>query len=186
MDSENEIDTPSPTPSLHREVPIIGRQRITLLVGLLSLAGVALGFGLGQYATVGTVSSHCEHRVVVHSSTHPAMATAPRYAQKARLTWLGVEVESRQNVSGALIAVVVPNSPAERAGLRAGQRIITLGDAQISNSRDVVHQVRDHKPGDSISIVTAPGNGFDDSPPQIHNAVLGAISADDMLKLQTR
>ncbi len=188
MHSENEIDTPTPTPSLRREVPIIERQRMTVLAGLLSLAGVALGFGLGQYASVGTASSHCEHRVVVQpaATAHPTVTSTHRYAQNARLTWLGVEVEGRRNVSGALIVVVVPNSPAERAGLKAGQRIITLGDAQISSAYDVVRQVRDHEPGNAISIVTTPGNGFDDSPPQIHNVVLGVISPHEMLKLQTR
>jgi serine protease Do len=50
--------------------------------------------------------------------------------------------------SGALISEVVKDSPAEKAGLKAGDVITKIGDEKIEDEGDVRSAIQDHKPGD--------------------------------------
>jgi len=139
--------------SLRREVKVTDRHRSAVLAGVLSLAGVAVGFGLSQYAA----NSNCAHqREVVMVRQSPVIAVSPRMATpQAKLTWLGVEVESRSDErTGALIKEVVEGSPADRAGLVTGQRIVSLGNAPVDSARSLVRQVRRHGAGESVIVKT--------------------------------
>ena len=53
---------------------------------------------------------------------------------------------------GALIGGTQPNSPAERAGLKAGDRITTLGSHQIEDLRGLSDALRAHEAGDEVTI----------------------------------
>jgi len=54
---------------------------------------------------------------------------------------------------GALINRVEPGSPAANAGIRRGDVIIELDGNRISESADLISQVRDLKPGESVKAV---------------------------------
>ena len=51
---------------------------------------------------------------------------------------------------GALIAEVVDDSPAAKAGLKAGDVIIKVGSDDVSDEGDVREAIHDHKPGEAV------------------------------------
>ena len=53
----------------------------------------------------------------------------------------------------ALISEVVKDSPAEKAGLRAGDVIVKIGDEKIEDEGDVGDAIRDHEIGDAVDFV---------------------------------
>jgi thiol-disulfide isomerase/thioredoxin len=68
--------------------------------------------------------------------------------------WLGVELAAPANGEvGVLVRGVVPDSPAERAGLRTGDRIVTIDGAHVSRPGDVSAIVRGHRAGDRLGLV---------------------------------
>jgi serine protease Do len=55
--------------------------------------------------------------------------------------------------SGALVDQVVPGSPAREAGVRKGDIITALGDARIVGYGDLLGALRDHEPGDRVTLM---------------------------------
>ncbi len=68
---------------------------------------------------------------------------------------------------GAIIIEVVPNGPADKAGLRGGDRQVQVGNSlliiggdvitelnkeKVNSSDDLIRMIRDHRPGDSIEL----------------------------------
>ena len=76
--------------------------------------------------------------------------------------FLGVEVTSitrelarAQNLKvdeGAGLRNVTPGSPADRAGLRAGDIITKIGEHSVKNVGDVTNALTNHKPGDKVKV----------------------------------
>ena len=55
--------------------------------------------------------------------------------------------------TGALIAEVVKDSPAEAAGLKAGDVILKIGTRDIDDTKDVSKAIRKHDPGEEVEFV---------------------------------
>jgi hypothetical protein len=79
--------------------------------------------------------------------------TARTYAENMR-AYLGVTFEP-EIPSAAVTQSVAPGSPAEQAGLRAGDVIETLNGQRVATYQDVLDAVRWMKPGDSIDIIAS-------------------------------
>ncbi|MEW5852334.1 MAG: M28 family peptidase [Myxococcota bacterium] len=60
---------------------------------------------------------------------------------------------------GVLLSGVLEGSPAQRAGLKAGDRITRLGGRAIHNVRDLAFVLREHQGGDVVEIVVVRGEG---------------------------
>jgi serine protease Do len=54
--------------------------------------------------------------------------------------------------SGALVKQAVPGGPAREAGVRQGDIITALGDAQIVSYGDLLGALRDHEPGETVTL----------------------------------
>ncbi|HET7710573.1 MAG TPA: M20/M25/M40 family metallo-hydrolase [Thermoanaerobaculia bacterium] len=54
---------------------------------------------------------------------------------------------------GVLLADVRPGSPAERAGLRGGDRLVEIAGTRIENLYDMTFALQDQKPGDTVDVV---------------------------------
>jgi thiol-disulfide isomerase/thioredoxin len=78
-----------------------------------------------------------------------APATAPG--------WMGAALESKDATSGVRIARVIRTSPAEKAGLREGDRILRVDGAPISSAGEVVQLLSRRGAGAVVPIAFARG-----------------------------
>lgn len=85
--------------------------------------------------------------------TAPAHRVAPvaprrRPAQKGR-AWLGVYLGS-DGKPGVIVRKVHPGSPAAKAKLKAGDRILSVNNATLANVRALQLEVTSYRPGDKV------------------------------------
>lgn len=108
------------------------RIRVAALVGILALLVVA-----GAYAvTSGPTASR---------SPQPAALSSQAEA------WLGVDLTSAP-VRGAVVAAVVPGSPAAQAGIRPGDVITQLDTEPIQTPAIFVSAISGMQPGETVDI----------------------------------
>ena len=99
--------------------------------------------------------------------------------------WLGVSIQNVDRTlaesfgldrpRGALIAQVGDDTPAERAGLEAGDIIIAVDDAQIDVSADLPHVIGLLAPGDEVDVRV-----IRDGVEAKIEVVIGALEADEI------
>jgi thiol-disulfide isomerase/thioredoxin len=82
-------------------------------------------------------------------SSHAAAQTAQ--APGAR-PWLGVAMDQDAQVPGVRVGHVVRGSPAERSGIREGDRIVRVGGSSVARGPDVVRAVSGFSVGDTVDI----------------------------------
>jgi len=83
--------------------------------------------------------------------------------KKVSRGWLGVSIQdvdentaralALKDTRGALIGSVMPDEPAAKAGLKAGDIIIRIGDTDIHNSSELLRAVADLKPGTQVRVI---------------------------------
>jgi thiol-disulfide isomerase/thioredoxin len=102
------------------------------------------------------------------------------HAQASARPWLGVAMDSDgEGTSGVRVSHVVRGSPGDRAGLRAGDRIVRVSSTRVSKGADVVRTVAGHSVGDAIDVALIRGGAQ-----QVVRATLTAFPAqDDMLRM---
>lgn len=54
---------------------------------------------------------------------------------------------------GVLLADVRAGGPADKAGIRGGDRIVDMAGTRIENLYDMTYALQDHKPGDTIDVI---------------------------------
>ncbi len=60
---------------------------------------------------------------------------------------------------GVRLADVRPGSPAERAGIRGGDRLVGLAGTKIANLYDFTYALQDNKPGETVEVVVVRDGG---------------------------
>ncbi|HXG24034.1 MAG TPA: M28 family peptidase, partial [Chthonomonadales bacterium] len=70
---------------------------------------------------------------------------------------LGTIPDYAAEVEGVMLSGVRPGSPAEKAGLRAGDIIVKFGERSIRNVQEYTIALSEHKPGDVVKIVVKRG-----------------------------
>jgi S1-C subfamily serine protease len=83
--------------------------------------------------------------------------------------YLGVVAVDSTGTAGASITSVQPNSPAEEAGLRAGDVITAVDATPISASADLVEALADRQGGDQATITWQGDDG-------VHHATVALAS----------
>jgi len=74
-------------------------------------------------------------------------------ADSSGKAYLGVAVEANEaGKTGVVVRDVQPDSPAGKAGLKDGDRIITAGDQAVKSFDDLRNAVAAHKPGDKLAL----------------------------------
>jgi putative serine protease PepD len=71
---------------------------------------------------------------------------------KVQHAYLGIQVSDAANNDGAKIGSVVSGSPADNAGLKAGDVITAIGGKKISTADDLTAAVNVYKPGDKATL----------------------------------
>ena len=72
------------------------------------------------------------------------------FSEDENRAMLGVTTEG--NDKGAEIESVTKESAAEKAGLKKGDIITKIGDRKVESTDDVTDAIRNHKPGDKVSV----------------------------------
>jgi S1-C subfamily serine protease len=91
---------------------------------------------------------------------------APQTAAQTALLGVDIADASSQGTTGALVMGVQPGTPAESAGIAAGDVIVTFGGKSITSPSTLSTAVKAHKPGDRVSVAWVDQGG------QSHNTTL--------------
>jgi S1-C subfamily serine protease len=81
----------------------------------------------------------------------PALVWADAPARTGR-AYLGVATEPNEQGKGVVVRDVQPESPAGKAGLKDGDRILMAGDQQVKSFDDLRNAIAGHKPGDKVTL----------------------------------
>jgi serine protease Do len=129
---------------------------------LLDTAGQVVGINVA-------IASNSEN-IGFAISTDTAIPVVQSLIAKGKVArpWLGVQVatvtptiQHYYNLAvntGALITSVTNGSPADEAGLRAGDVITKMDDKDISTTEDLISAIGSHQIGDQVKIVYYRGN----------------------------
>jgi len=129
---------------------------------LVNMAGQVIGINVA-------IASNAEN-IGFAISTDTAIPVVQSLITEGKVVrpWLGVEVttvtstiQHYYNLSvnaGALITSVTSGSPANKAGLKAGDVIIKIDDEDISTATELTSAIFSHQIGDQVEIVYYRGN----------------------------
>ena len=117
-------------------VNFAGEQRIVNVIAKI-VAGVARGETTPHYARAQSAPA-----MQGDSRGYGAyLGTVPDYSAMDAAT------------GGVLLSDVRPGSPAEKAGIKGGDRIVDIGGTRIENLYDMTYALQDHKPGDTVDVI---------------------------------
>jgi serine protease Do len=122
---------------------------------LALLAGTAAGLGAAMFVA-GTVTPSANILAT------PALAKSLEETKNATRGWLGVRIQSMtaeiaesmglKSAEGALIAEPQPNSPASKAGLKAGDVIASIDGARVKDAAEVTSKIAAAQPGATVEL----------------------------------
>jgi membrane-associated protease RseP (regulator of RpoE activity) len=82
-----------------------------------------------------------------------AASPGPSGSRGGPRPWLGTIPDfSERSAPGVAIAGVQPGSPAEKAGLAAGDVLLRIGDKKVLNLQDMQYALVSHRPGDVVEV----------------------------------
>ncbi len=76
---------------------------------------------------------------------------------KVEHAYLGIQVGDAANEGGAQVSCVVSGSPADNAGLKAGDVITAVGSTQVTSADDLTAAVNSYKPNDKVTMTVTRG-----------------------------
>ncbi len=131
------------------------RKDRTALIALLA-GGIALLLGLCLGALGGGVAGYLIGRQTVVLRTPatlpvPAPETIPT-PQLPQLPEIPIVPRNLFGLSGALVREIVPNSPAERAGLQVGDIITAINDMPVDADHPLTMVLSEFKPGQRVTL----------------------------------
>ncbi len=100
---------------------------------------VLLGLALGQSST----------GVAADKEATPAAAPSAG--------WIGVVLDEKSE-GGALVKKVFPGGPAAGAGVRVGDKIVSVGDKKLTSPKMLIEAVEKSKPGSALTITVMRGD----------------------------
>jgi thiol-disulfide isomerase/thioredoxin len=86
--------------------------------------------------------------VIAVPTDAPAQSSSPR-------PWLGIAMDANADAAGVRVGHVVRGSPADRAGLQEGDRIVRIAGATVTQGPEVASAVAAHAVGEAIEVAFA-------------------------------
>jgi len=131
-----------------------------LLVGLNSLiqspsgsVGVAQSAGIGFAIPVDFAMDIAKQLIATGHATHPYLGLSMQTIDENVAAQYNLSVKS-----GVLVAVVSPGSPADKAGVKAGDIITQIGSTPVTSVEDAFAGIRAAKIGQTVLIHLVRGN----------------------------
>lgn len=127
------------------------RMRIYVIVGIIAIAGLLLSviFGAVAGGVAGYFIGREQARTVARDELSAWRGGAqPPTPETTPFAPPRVEIPG----FGALLTAVAPDSPADKAGLRAGDIIVAVDDERITLATDLADIIRQYAPGDQVRI----------------------------------
>jgi putative serine protease PepD len=122
------------------------------LVGINTLIQSTSGSsaGIGFAIPVDFAMDIAKQLISGGKAVHPYIGVSTETVDQAIAQQFGLPVER-----GALVRFVQPGSPAEKAGIKAGDIIVKIGGSDVGSVEDVFAAVRQHKIGDVLDVEVA-------------------------------
>lgn len=70
-------------------------------------------------------------------------------------SWLGVALDTQTDRPAALIIGIYPDSPAEEAGLEAGDAILSVDGEPVESAQELIDRIADRPPGATVVLVVS-------------------------------
>jgi membrane-associated protease RseP (regulator of RpoE activity) len=121
---------------LYTIVLVIGLLSVLLSTCLGALAGGLVGYWTGQNVAKRVAEEHVEE---LQERQQPIIPEEPEQL-------LPLEP------NGALVTDVVEDSPADKAGIRAGDLILAVDDVRIDRDNTLARTIRKYQPGDRVKV----------------------------------
>ena len=116
-------------------------------MGSTSTGGQSGSIGLGFAIPINQAKRVADEIISTGKSTHPI---------------IGVSVDVRFTGPGAQIKSVTPGGPADKAGLKAGDIIVSINGRAVADSTELVVAIRSYAPGDTVTVAVKDGSGTRD------------------------
>jgi S1-C subfamily serine protease len=130
---------------------------------LLNKAGRVIGMDTAASATFAFQSSHEGYAIPINQALVLAKQIVTGQASLVvhigSTPFLGVSISPAGTTQGALVQSVVPGSPAEQAGLVAGDTITTLDGQAIATYDQLSSLLLQHAAGDTVTLQWIDGTG---------------------------
>lgn len=91
------------------------------------------------------------------SAERPKFQNVPS-SRTGRRSYLGVVPASDQGGNGVAVGDILKGGPAEKAGLKAGDLIVQVGDTKISGLKDLMPDLQKRKGGDRVKVKVRRGS----------------------------
>ncbi len=112
-----------------------------------STGGQSGSIGLGFAIPINQAKRVAEEIISTGKSTHPV---------------IGVQVDLTYNGPGASLRSVTVGGPAEAAGLKAGDVILSVDGRSVADSTELIVAIRSHAPGETVTLGVKDGAGSRD------------------------
>ena len=105
------------------------------------------------YRTASAAAEDAQRYVVVKTPPPPGSHAGARERGSGYGAYLGSIPDFGEHAErGVLLTGARPGSPAEKAGLRAGDLLVKLGGATVASLEDLALALRAHRPGDVVEL----------------------------------
>lgn len=128
---------------------------------LVDMQGRVVGINSAIYSpsSVGTKSGSVGLGFAIPIDNARRIAKELIDTGSATKTTLGVRITSAPKTPGALVVRSMPDSPAQRAGIRAGDVITKVNDRVVTDADELIAAVRSHAPGERVTLTMTDQNG---------------------------
>jgi S1-C subfamily serine protease len=145
-----------------------------------SLAGIVSSHDVGDEMRLTVIKGGIvdpdgdETDVAVTLEARPGGSASPTAPPGSEQAWLGISGET--GVDGGFdVMDVVPDSPADEAGLESGDRLVAIDGERIENIDVLANIIAGHSPGDEVTLtVVKDGMANPDNPETDIEVTLGA------------